>query len=232
MPPRSWWITPSSSKARPARKKTRSDLSWREAPSRNAWSTPCCKGITDFINEDTAEALDKLGKPLSVIEGPLMDGMSVVGDLFGAGKMFLPQVVKSARVMKQSVAYLQPFMEAEKVRKARERELLIEIAEKTVTALQDGGTTSTAVEGFTYTPYPGLSLEERRIEVKFAAELAADLEAAATEYTNAVLPTSSTATTSRNSAPTTPPPAKAASNGASPRWSLPGRLWTGCLKRS
>ncbi len=162
-------------------KKAEIDLSWREAPVEKRLEHALLKGITDFINEDTAEALAKLGKPLSVIEGPLMDGMSVVGDLFGAGKMFLPQVVKSARVMKQSVAYLAPFMEAEKARKARERELLIEIAEKTVKALESGSDV-TAVEGFTYTPYPGLSLEERRIEVKFAAELAADLEAAATEY--------------------------------------------------
>jgi len=162
-------------------KKTEVDLSWREGPVEKRLEHALLRGITDFINEDTAEALDKLGKPLSVIEGPLMDGMSVVGDLFGAGKMFLPQVVKSARVMKQSVAYLQPFMEAEKIRKARERELLIEIAEKTVSALESGGDV-TAVEGFTYTPYPGLSLEERRIEVKFAAQLAADLEATATEY--------------------------------------------------
>ena len=91
-------------------KKTEIDLSWREAPVEKRLEHALLKGITDFINEDTAEALAKLGKPLSVIEGPLMDGMSVVGDLFGAGKMFLPQVVKSARVMKQSVAYLQPYM--------------------------------------------------------------------------------------------------------------------------
>jgi len=162
-------------------KKAEIDLSWREASVEKRLEHALLKGITDFINEDTAEALAKLGKPLSVIEGPLMDGMSVVGDLFGAGKMFLPQVVKSARVMKQSVAYLQPYMEAEKVRKARERELLSEIAEKTIIALETGGEV-TAVEGFTYTPYPGLSLEERRVEVKFAAELAADLEASATEY--------------------------------------------------
>ena len=68
----------------------------------------------DFIDADTEEARQKLGRPLSVIEGPLMAGMSVVGDLFGSGKMFLPQVVKSARVMKKAVAYLLPFMEAEK----------------------------------------------------------------------------------------------------------------------
>jgi 5-methyltetrahydrofolate--homocysteine methyltransferase len=72
------------------------------------------KGIDAYIDADTEEARAKYGKPLLVIEGPLMAGMSVVGDLFGAGKMFLPQVVKSARVMKKSVAYLTPFMEAEK----------------------------------------------------------------------------------------------------------------------
>ncbi len=71
-------------------------------------------GITDFIEADTEEARQRAKRPLDVIEGPLMDGMNVVGDLFGAGKMFLPQVVKSARVMKQAVAYLMPFMEEEK----------------------------------------------------------------------------------------------------------------------
>src|SRR5690606_14880242 len=69
----------------------------------------------DFIEEDAEEARQLLGRPLDVIEGPLMKGMGVVGDLFGAGKMFLPQVVKSARVMKRAVAYLEPFMDAEKV---------------------------------------------------------------------------------------------------------------------
>jgi 5-methyltetrahydrofolate--homocysteine methyltransferase len=72
------------------------------------------KGIDQFIDVDTEEARQKYGKPLTIIEGPLMDGMRVVGDLFGAGKMFLPQVVKSARVMKKAVGYLQPYMEAEK----------------------------------------------------------------------------------------------------------------------
>jgi 5-methyltetrahydrofolate--homocysteine methyltransferase len=72
------------------------------------------KGITDFIDEDTEEARQAAERPLHVIEGPLMDGMNVVGDLFGAGKMFLPQVVKSARVMKKAVAYLIPYLEAEK----------------------------------------------------------------------------------------------------------------------
>src|SRR5205823_617770 len=74
-------------------------------------------GIVDHIDADTEEARLQYGRPLLVIEGPLMEGMSVVGDLFGAGKMFLPQVVKSARVMKKAVGYLQPFMEAEKVAK-------------------------------------------------------------------------------------------------------------------
>src|SRR6185295_4608490 len=76
-------------------------------------------GITDFIEADTEEARQKLPKPLDVIEGPLMAGMNVVGDLFGAGKMFLPQVVKSARVMKKAVAYLLPFMEEEKRRSGK-----------------------------------------------------------------------------------------------------------------
>ncbi len=81
------------------------------------------KGITDFIDEDTEEARVKYGRPLEVIQGPLMAGMNVVGRLFGEGKMFLPQVVKSARVMKKAVAYLQPFMEAEKEEKAKGLEL-------------------------------------------------------------------------------------------------------------
>ncbi|MBK8093451.1 MAG: methionine synthase [Verrucomicrobiaceae bacterium] len=102
-------------------KKAEIDMSWREASVEKRLEHALLKGITDFINEDTAEALAKLGKPLSVIEGPLMDGMSVVGDLFGAGKMFLPQVVKSARVMKQSVAYLQPYMEQEKLANPAQR---------------------------------------------------------------------------------------------------------------
>jgi 5-methyltetrahydrofolate--homocysteine methyltransferase len=87
---------------------------WRQGTVEDRLSHSLVKGIDAWINEDTEEARVKYGKPLAVIEGPLMAGMSVVGDLFGAGKMFLPQVVKSARVMKKSVAYLQPFMEAEK----------------------------------------------------------------------------------------------------------------------
>ncbi|MGO1056765.1 methionine synthase [Crossiella sp. CA198] len=90
------------------------DLSWREAPVAARLSHALVHGIVDFIEEDTEEARQQLPRPLEVIEGPLMDGMKIVGDLFGAGKMFLPQVVKSARVMKRSVAYLEPFMEAEK----------------------------------------------------------------------------------------------------------------------
>jgi 5-methyltetrahydrofolate--homocysteine methyltransferase len=87
---------------------------WRKGSVEARLSHALVKGIDTYIDTDTEEARQKLGRPLSVIEGPLMDGMSVVGDLFGAGKMFLPQVVKSARVMKKAVAYLTPFMEAEK----------------------------------------------------------------------------------------------------------------------
>jgi 5-methyltetrahydrofolate--homocysteine methyltransferase len=87
---------------------------WRDAPVEERLSHALVKGIVDFIEADTEEARQKFSRPLEVIEGPLMAGMSVVGDLFGAGKMFLPQVVKSARVMKKAVAYLLPFMEAEK----------------------------------------------------------------------------------------------------------------------
>ena len=90
------------------------DLSWREASVEERLTHSLVHGINDFIEADTEEARLKADKPLEVIEGPLMAGMNVVGDLFGAGKMFLPQVVKSARVMKQAVAYLQPFLEAEK----------------------------------------------------------------------------------------------------------------------
>src|SRR6185437_13945902 len=90
------------------------DLSWREASVEERLSHALVHGIVDFIEEDTEEARQKLARPLDVIEGPLMDGMKVVGDLFGSGKMFLPQVVKSARVMKRAVAYLEPYMEDEK----------------------------------------------------------------------------------------------------------------------
>ena len=94
-------------------KKREVDLTWREASVRERISHALVKGLTEFIVEDAEEARQELGSPLLVIEGPLMDGMSVVGDLFGAGKMFLPQVVKSARVMKKAVAYLSPFIEEE-----------------------------------------------------------------------------------------------------------------------
>jgi len=87
---------------------------WRQGTVEERLKHALIKGIADFIETDTEEARQKYGPPLKVIEGPLMDGMSVVGDLFGSGKMFLPQVVKSARVMKKAVAYLLPFMEAEK----------------------------------------------------------------------------------------------------------------------
>lgn len=91
---------------------------WRKGTVEKRLEHALVKGIVDFIDADVEEARQKLGKPLLVIEGPLMAGMNVVGDLFGAGKMFLPQVVKSARVMKKAVAYLQPFMEAEKMASA------------------------------------------------------------------------------------------------------------------
>jgi 5-methyltetrahydrofolate--homocysteine methyltransferase len=90
------------------------DMSWREETVEKRLSYALVKGITEFIDEDTEEARLKYPRPLHVIEGPLMDGMNIVGDLFGEGKMFLPQVVKSARVMKKSVAILTPYIEAEK----------------------------------------------------------------------------------------------------------------------
>ncbi|ASR35656.1 methionine synthase [Prauserella marina] len=92
------------------------DLSWRDAPVEQRLRHALVHGIVDYIEEDTEAARLSRSRPLDVIEGPLMDGMKTVGDLFGAGKMFLPQVVKSARVMKRSVAYLEPFMEEEKER--------------------------------------------------------------------------------------------------------------------
>jgi len=98
--------------------KKEEDLRWREAPVRERLSHALVLGITTFIVEDTEEVRQEIeargGRPIEVIEGPLMDGMNIVGDLFGAGKMFLPQVVKSARVMKQAVAHLIPFIEEEK----------------------------------------------------------------------------------------------------------------------
>jgi 5-methyltetrahydrofolate--homocysteine methyltransferase len=94
------------------------DLGWREAPVASRLSHALVHGVVDFIEQDVEEARRALPKPLDVIEGPLMDGMKIVGDLFGAGKMFLPQVVKSARAMKKAVAYLLPYMEEEKAKSA------------------------------------------------------------------------------------------------------------------
>ncbi|WP_250658322.1 methionine synthase [Alkalimarinus coralli] len=99
--------------------KQQEDLAWRELPVSKRLEHALVKGITTFIVEDTEAARLEASKPIDVIEGPLMDGMNVVGDLFGEGKMFLPQVVKSARVMKQAVAHLLPFIEAEKGEKTQ-----------------------------------------------------------------------------------------------------------------
>ncbi len=95
-------------------KKREVDLTWREAPVQERLAHALVKGMVDFIDEDVEECRQQYDRPIQVIEGPLMDGMNIVGDLFGSGKMFLPQVVKSARVMKKAVAYLLPFIEAEK----------------------------------------------------------------------------------------------------------------------
>jgi len=102
-------------------KKRAEDLTWREGTVEKRLSHALVHGITDFVAADVEEARLKLGKPILVIEGPLMAGMGVVGDLFGAGKMFLPQVVKSARAMKEAVAHLLPFMEAEKTATSKPR---------------------------------------------------------------------------------------------------------------
>ena len=91
------------------------DLDWRKAPVAERLAHALVEGIADYIVEDTEEARKQAERPIHVIEGPLMDGMNIVGDLFGAGKMFLPQVVKSARVMKRAVAHLIPYIEAEKL---------------------------------------------------------------------------------------------------------------------
>ncbi|HRH76864.1 MAG TPA: methionine synthase, partial [Cellvibrionaceae bacterium] len=99
--------------------KQKEDLAWRQLPVAQRLAHALVKGITSHIEEDTEAARLASKRPLDVIEGPLMDGMNIVGDLFGEGKMFLPQVVKSARVMKQAVAYLQPFIEEEKDEKSR-----------------------------------------------------------------------------------------------------------------
>ncbi len=101
------------------------DLSWRDAPVEERLSHALVKGVVEFVIEDTEEARKKYPRPLDVIEGPLMSGMGVVGDLFGAGKMFLPQVVKSARVMKKAVAHLEPFMEEEKAEGSAQGKVLM-----------------------------------------------------------------------------------------------------------
>ena len=102
-------------------KKRVENLEWREADFRERLKHSLVKGITDYIDEDTEEARKHFPQPIEVIEGPLMDGMNVVGDLFGSGKMFLPQVVKSARVMKKAVAYLLPYIEAAKTRDSQKK---------------------------------------------------------------------------------------------------------------
>ncbi|MBL7920846.1 MAG: methionine synthase [Bacteroidia bacterium] len=96
------------------KEKNEKDEEWRKGTVEERLSYSLVKGLVEYIDADTEEARQKLGRPLHVIEGPLMDGMNVVGDLFGSGKMFLPQVVKSARVMKKAVAYLEPYLQAEK----------------------------------------------------------------------------------------------------------------------
>jgi 5-methyltetrahydrofolate--homocysteine methyltransferase len=106
--------TASKFKGEAGPKSKEKDLAWRDAPVEERLTHALVHGINDYIETDTEAARKLANKPIEVIEGPLMAGMNVVGDLFGAGKMFLPQVVKSARVMKQAVAYLQPYLEAEK----------------------------------------------------------------------------------------------------------------------
>lgn len=100
------------------KEKEEKSAEWRNETVEKRLSYALVKGLVEFIEADTEEARLKLGRPLHVIEGPLMDGMNIVGDLFGSGKMFLPQVVKSARVMKKAVAYLEPFLQAEKEKNA------------------------------------------------------------------------------------------------------------------
>src|SRR5207237_8890511 len=101
------------------------EKAWRSSSVEERLKHALVQGVVDFIESDTEEARRKFPKPLQVIEGPLMAGMSVVGDVFGAGKMFLPQVVKSARVMKKAVAYLMPVLEAEKTAGANRQPRLL-----------------------------------------------------------------------------------------------------------
>jgi len=102
-------------KSRKGKKSSTEDLQWRESSVEDRLAHALVKGIDKFVVQDTEEARQKFDRCLKVIEGPMMDGMSIVGELFGSGKMFLPQVVKSARVMKKAVAYLHPYMEQEKI---------------------------------------------------------------------------------------------------------------------
>jgi 5-methyltetrahydrofolate--homocysteine methyltransferase len=139
-----------------AGKKVEADLAWRDGPVEERLKHALLKGLTDFVDEDTEEARLKYGAPLKVIEGPLMDGMSVVGDLFGAGKMFLPQVVKSARVMKKSVAWLEPFMTAEKERVKQEA---LERARIRPRGLSHGTGSNTDLESLSTGPESGYSSE-------------------------------------------------------------------------
>ncbi len=113
-------------RSRPSDKDEAEVAAWRNGTVEERLGYALLKGITDFIDADTEVARQKYPRPLHVIQGPLMAGMSVVGELFGAGKMFLPQVVKSARVMKKSVAYLEPFMEAEKAEAAARGDTLVD----------------------------------------------------------------------------------------------------------
>ncbi|WP_245557653.1 methionine synthase [Deinococcus peraridilitoris] len=107
-------------------KKTRAEAAaWRELPVRERLQHALVQGVADFVEVDAEEAYQLLGSPLEVIEGPLMDGMNIVGDLFGSGKMFLPQVVKSARVMKRAVAHLTPYLEAQKQEGSRKGRVLL-----------------------------------------------------------------------------------------------------------
>ena len=123
-------------------KKEEQNLVWREAPVEKRLSHSLIHGITQWIVEDTEEARQQVdakgGRPIHVIEGPLMDGMNIVGDLFGQGKMFLPQVVKSARVMKQAVAHLVPFIEEEKAEEERRTGLAAKPKGKIVIATVKG----------------------------------------------------------------------------------------------
>ena len=160
-------------------KKLEEDLGWRDEAVEKRLEHALLKGIDRFIDEDTEEARQKYGRPLKVIEGPLMDGMGVVGDLFGAGKMFLPQVVKSARVMKKAVAWLTPFMEMEKHSVAQNK-----LYFRQLVGHGQMPHPVTLSDGFSYTPLPGLSDAERRVEMEFAAQLCANLPLTRQRYEN------------------------------------------------